>query len=94
MIAFIIDEYRRTGQKQLLLERMQDEDSGDIYRVTLVRRFPTLDAAGEFFLREIPEARRSAHGLVLDDYAAKHRIKTRQKRPRRKKPKPQGEDKP
>lgn len=72
--AFIISEYVWQGHKQLLLERVQGEDAS-YYRVIIVKRCSTLDAAKEAYLQEIPEKRQDYHKKKIADYAAKHNIK-------------------
>ena len=62
--AEIIAEYRRQHQKQALLEKLQDE--GGDYRVIIVKHFPDLDAAGAFFLQEVPEKRREMYTEAIE----------------------------
>ncbi len=78
--TFIIDEYKWQGHKQLLLEKLRGEDASG-YRVTIVLRCPTLAAAKEAYLRDIPETRQEYHSGIIEDYAAKYGIKTTQEKP-------------
>ena len=72
--AFIISEYKREGQKQLLLEKLQGAETG--YRVILLKRCASLDAAKQVFLAEIPENRKDYYNRMVEGYAAQHCIKT------------------
>lgn len=79
--TFIIDEYKWEGHKQILLEKMQGDASG--YRVTIVKRCNTLEAAQEAFLQEIPAGRKDYHSGLIEDYALKNGEKTKQTAPQR-----------
>ena len=81
--AFIISEYIWKGHKQLLLERLQGDTTG--YRVTIVLRCNSLNAAKEAFLQEIPADRKDYHSKVIEDYAMRHSIKST---PEKKRPAP------
>ena len=80
--TFIIDEYKWQGHKQFLLEKLRGEDASG-YRVTIVLRCPTLAAAKEAYLRDIPETRQDYHSRIIEDYAAKYGINTTQAKPKR-----------
>lgn len=84
--AFIIDEYKWEGHKQLLLERLQGDCTG--YRVIIVKRCSNLDSAKEAYLQEIPEKRQDYHKKIIEDYATKNNIKPKQETRTRVKPKP------
>lgn len=79
--AFVIDEYKWAGHKQLLLERLQGDSNG--YRVIIVKRCNTLDAAKDAYLQEIPEKRQDYHKKIIEDYAAKKNIKPKPEKPQR-----------
>lgn len=78
--AFIISEYKWQGHKQLLLEKLQGGETG--YRVIIVKRCNSLNAAKEAYLAEIPEGRRPYYNGIVEDYAAQHGIKTTQEKKR------------
>lgn len=63
-----------------MLERLQDEEAK--YRVTIVKTFPTLEAARELFLSEIPEKQLDYHAGIIEDYTKKRHKKTDQEAPR------------
>lgn len=51
----ILSEYKWQGHKQILLERYKGDEVG--YRVIIVKRARSLEAALDLFLSEVPEAR-------------------------------------
>ena len=79
--AFVITEYLWQGHKQLLLEKLQGGETG--YRVIIVKRCNTLDAAKQAYLAEIPAGRIDYYNGVIEDYAAQHGIKTTQEAKKR-----------
>ena len=69
------------------MERVQGEDAS-YYRVIIVKRCSSLDAAKEAYLQEIPEKRQDYHKKIIEDYAAKNNIKPKQEKPQRAQLKP------
>ena len=63
--ATILAEYRYRG-KTVLLERVHG-GSGNEYRVTLCRRFPSLAKAEEAFFPETPAAQREQIEKQIED---------------------------
>lgn len=70
----------------MLLERLQGDYTG--YRVIIVKRCSSLDAAKEAYLQEIPEKRQDYHKKLIEDYAAKNNIKPKPEKPQRAQLKP------
>ena len=75
--AFIISEYKWEHRKQLLLEKLLDGGTG--YRVIIVKRCKSLNAAKQAFLAEIPKDRKDYFSKVVEDYAMRNGIKLTQK---------------
>lgn len=71
MTSTILAEYRR-GKKTVLLERVNVEFGSD-YRVTLCRRFSSLDKAKEAFFAETPATAREQLEKQLKDSNTKMR---------------------
>ena len=71
--SVIISECNIFGRKQALIERVKGESP--YYRVTIVNRFNSLDAAKSCYLEEVPNLRKEYYSKEVEDYAKSYRAK-------------------
>lgn len=71
--SVIISECNIFGRKQAVIERVKGETP--YYRVTIVNRFNSLDAAKSRYLEEVLSFRKEHYSKEIDAYAKRNRIK-------------------